>query len=426
MMSQLQEEFPHESKHINFTSARSILRYTMRPVRFWQLGRFPKKKGRDILTHRERDENKFNTTRWDAGSVREESERREPRRRSRRKRYPSGAAYVAMILIISAIIAGGSWLLANDLLALNKADKSAVVQIDDGDSMLAVANKLKKNGLIDFRGLFLMYGAVSHAGSKITNGTYELNTNMDYRALIVAMSPSSGDRLTVTVTVPEGYTAKQIIDLLVKNGVNTEDKLTDAMANGDYDYSFLADKQKGSISRMEGYLFPDTYQFYCGEDATKVVKKFLSNFNTKMDADIMKQVEASDYSLDQIITVASLIEKETDGTDRAKIASVIYNRLKNTSAETAGYLQIDASLLYALPGHTGDITDADKETDSPYNLYKHKGLPPTPIANPGIESIKAALSPEKTSYYYYALGSDKLHHFFATYREHVNFLNSLK
>ena len=330
-----------------------------------------------------------------------------------------------MILIISAIIAGGGWLLANDLLALNKTPKTAVVEIDDGDSMMQIAGKLKKNGLIEFRGLFLMYSAVSHAGNKITNGTYNLNTNMDYRALIVAMGSSSGDRLTVTVTVPEGYTVQQTIDLLVKNGVNTEDKLTDAIANGDYDYDFLANKEKGDISRMEGYLFPDTYEFYCGEDATKVVKKFLKNFNSKMDDDMMAQVEASGHSLDEIITVASLIEKETDGTDRTKIASVIYNRLKNPKAETAGFLQIDASLLYALPGHTGDITDADKETDSPYNLYKYKGLPPTPIANPGIESIKAALSPAKTSYYYYALGNDKLHHFFATYREHVNFLNSL-
>lgn len=375
------------------------------------------------MTQRRRDGGRFNTTRWDVGSVREESERREARRH--KKRFLSGAPYVAMILIISAIVAGGGWLLANDLLALNKEPKTAVVEIDEGDSMMKVAGKLKKNGLIEFRGFFLMYSAVSHAGNKITNGTYNLNTNMDYRALIVAMGSSSGDRLTVTVTVPEGYTVQQTIDLLVKNGVNTEDKLTDAIANGDYDYDFLADKEKGDISRMEGYLFPDTYEFYCGEDATKVVKKFLRNFNSKMDDDMMAQVDSSGHSLDEIITVASLIEKETDGTDRAKIASVIYNRLKNTTAETAGFLQIDASLLYALPDHTGDITDADKETDSPYNLYKYKGLPPTPIANPGIESIKAALSPAKTSYYYYALGNDKLHHFFATYREHVNFLNSL-
>ncbi len=375
------------------------------------------------MTQRRRDGGKFNTTRWDVGSVREEIEHREPRRR--KKRFLSGAPYVAMILIISAIIAGGGWLFANDLLALNKEAKTAVVEIDDGDSMMQIAGKLKKNGLIDFRGLFLMYGAVSHAGNKITNGTYNLNTNMDYRALIVAMGSSSGDRLTVTVTVPEGYTVQQTIDLLVKNGVNTEDKLTDAIANGDYDYAFLAEKEKGNINRMEGYLFPDTYEFYCGEDATKVVKKFLKNFNSKMDADLMAKVESSGHSLDEIITVASLIEKETDGTDRAKIASVIYNRLKNPRAETAGFLQVDASLLYALPDHTGDITDAEKETDSPYNLYKYKGLPPTPIANPGIESIKAALSPAKTSYYYYALGNDKLHHFFATYREHVNFLKSL-
>ena len=99
--------------------------------------------------------------------------------------------------------------------------------------------------------------------------------------------------------------------------------------------------------------------------------------------------------------------------------------MKN-SGETAGYLQIDAALLYALGEHKEVLTDADKEIDSPYNLYKNKGLPPTPICNPGMSSIRSALYPDNTSYYFYALGEDGVHHFFKTYREHLNFLESLK
>ena len=114
----------------------------------------------------------------------------------------------------------------------------------------------------------------------------------------------------------------------------------------------------------------------------------------------MTQVEESSYSLQEIITIASLIEEETDGTDQANIASVIYNRLEGSGNKqgTYGLLQIDASLLYALPDHTGPITSADMQTDSPYNLYQNAGLPPTPISNPGLASIDAALNPNSTDY----------------------------
>ncbi len=201
--------------------------------------------------------------------------------------------------------------------------------------------------------------------------------------------------------------------------------LTKAAASTDFEYDFLAEKELGDASRLEGYLFPDTYQFYCGGDPEDVLNKMLKNFDTKMDEQLMAAVKSSPYTLDEIITIASLIEKETDGNDDGKISSVIRNRLKS-SGETAGYLQIDAALLYAMPEHKEVLTDADKEIDSPYNLYKHKGLPPTPIANPGMSSIRAALYPDNTNYYFYALGNDGVHHFFKTYREHVNFLNSLK
>ena len=140
----------------------------------------------------------------------------------------------------------------------------------------------------------------------------------------------------------------------------------------------------------------------------------------------MTQVEESSYSLQEIITIASLIEEETDGTDQANIASVIYNRLEGSGNKqgTYGLLQIDASLLYALPDHTGPITSADMQTDSPYNLYQNAGLPPTPISNPGLASIDAALNPNSTDYYYYALGTDGKHHFSTTLSEHNAFLAS--
>ena len=249
---------------------------------------------------------------------------------------------------------------------------------------------------------------------------------MDYRALLNSLSSSSSNRKEVEVTITEGMTVQQIFQLLEEEGVSTVEKLNDMAANHDYAFSFLQDIPLGDPNRLEGYLFPDTYEFYVGHNAEDALDRLIRNFVSRMDEDRMTQVEESSYSLQEIITIASLIEEETDGTDQANIASVIYNRLEGSGNKqgTYGLLQIDASLLYALPDHTGPITSADMQTDSPYNLYQNAGLPPTPISNPGLASIDAALNPNSTDYYYYALGTDGKHHFSTTLAEHNAFVNS--
>lgn len=152
------------------------------------------------------------------------------------------------------------------------------------------------------------------------------------------------------------------------------------------------------------------------------INKLLVYFDSMVTDDIRAQVEETGYSLREILTIASMIERETDGSDREEIASVIYNRLEHPEGETVGLLQIDATLAYINGGKVP--TEADKAIDSPYNTYMYKGLPPAPIANPGMEAIMAALEPTDTSYFYYALGDDNLHHFFNTYDQLQSFLNS--
>ena len=152
-----------------------------------------------------------------------------------------------------------------------------------------------------------------------------------------------------------------------------------------------------------------------GEDPKYVINKMLVNFDSKVDDAVRQKISETGYSIRDILTIASMIEKETDGTDRTTIASVIYNRLNNPGASTAGYLQIDATIQYVLP--EGKIVQ-----ESDYQGVD--SLPPGPIANPGMESITAALNPQSTNYYYYALGDDHLHHFFSSYAEHQAFLNS--
>ena len=376
------------------------------------------------------DYKRGDTASWDTEQVRRsQSGQTAPSRRprKRKKRRFNIFTYLLFVLITSAILAGVGWLLINDLCAFNKEDITATIEVTADDTVSTIADKLEDAGLIQYKWFFKLFATVADAKDKIGTGTYELNTDMDYRALIVGMHNSSGNLNsdTVRITIPEGYTVAQIIHLMAEKGVNTEENLLEAAKTAAFDYEYI-DNNSEDISRLEGYLFPDTYDFYLNEKPANALNRLIKNFDSKLDDDLLAQAEARGYDLKKIITIASLIEKETDGTDQVKIASVIYNRLDGPGDKggTYGLLQIDASLLYALPDHEGAITNADKQTDSKYNLYKYAGLPPTPIANPGLASIEAALEPAETNYYYYALGKDGKHHFSATLQEHNAFLNS--
>ena len=350
------------------------------------------------------EDNYDQTARWDAESVREaeqrtqhrstrsSAERQKLKKKGQRRRF---TLWLAFVLITSAILAGVGWLLANDMCSFNKAPVETTIEITRDDNLNTIATKLHDEGLIKYKWFFKAFGRLRHAESRIGIGTYAVDSDMDYDALINRMSNK-----------------------------NTAEKLTDAAMNSDFNYSFIDNNKKGDLTRLEGYLFPDTYEFFVDEDPTHALSRLLDNFNTKMSDELMQKVEASGYSLNQILTIASLIEKETDGTDRENIASVIYNRLNNIG-ETYHKLQIDASLIYGLgDNYTGTLTSSDLNYNTPYNLSMYEGLPPTPIANPGLASIRAALEPAQTNYYFYALGKDGVHHFFKTYAEHSSFVSS--
>ena len=370
------------------------------------------------------------TASWDAQEVRQaQGARREPtpahhsKSRHRRRRRNSLAVlvgYLIFVLLASAILAGVGWMLGSDFCAFNRgALRETSVEVTAEDSVSTVADKLQDAGLIKYKWFFKLYAGISHADKKIGIGTYTLNTEMDYRALILGMHNSSGNLTaeTVTVTIPEGYTVRQTIRLLAEKGVNTEENLLEAAKTANYDYSFI-DNSSEDVTRLEGYLFPDTYEFYVKENADSALSRLLANFQDRIvdDPDLAPLIANSSYSLKEIVIMASLIEKETDGTDRTLISSVIHNRLENVG-ETAHLLQIDASLVYAAGR---EITEDDYQTlDSPYNLYTHQGLPPTAIANAGKASIQAALQPDDTNYYFYVLNPDTQRHVFSrTLSEH--------
>ncbi|MBQ3404976.1 MAG: endolytic transglycosylase MltG [Oscillospiraceae bacterium] len=345
------------------------------------------------------------------------------RHKARTTGIVGGLLYFIFVLCVSAALAAILWLAASDVLALGRSPGEAEVTIPDKATAEEMADALFDADLIRYKKLFVFYAGMSHAEDKVSGGTYVLDGSYDYRALVNGMTSTGGTRVEVSVTVPEGYTLAQIIELLEENKVCSSDELWDAAANYNFEeFDFLPTDDIGDKYRLEGYLFPDTYKFYVNDTASRVLGKFLSNFESKWPEEYTERASNRGLTMKQIITVASMIEKEAGSdSERATISSVIFNRLNNPGAKTAGYLQIDACLYYAA-SRTGQ--EVSTSMDDPYNTYMYKGLTPGPISNPGAASIKAALWPEDTNYFYYGLSTEGTHKFFRSYDSFVNFLNS--
>lgn len=386
----------------------------------------------EIFAHHDEVTGNSNPQPQKQSDARLEKEFQPPVRRAREKRTGcmGGLMYFVFVVSVSVIIACLVWMAATDVLALNKGDVSAIVELpdeiftvtvnDEGKKVKEadisyVAQELKDNGIIEYKWLFKLYCAVSDAKMKLDEGSYELHTTYDYRALIKKMQTGSNAMLTTDVTIPEGYSMEKIFQTLEEKNVCDYDDLMDAAANYEFSYSFLGDIKTGDATRLEGYLFPDTYQFYTGMEPSSVIAKFLENFRGRMTAEMLDDAQSSGYGLSGIVNIAALIEKEAANNDeRALIASVIYNRLKDGMP-----LQIDSSSLYTHQDHEGAPTaEMLADASDPYNTRINKGLPPTPICNPGIASIRAALNPSSTNYYFYALDTETgTHKFFKTANE---------
>ncbi len=347
------------------------------------------------------------------------------RKRSYRTGLRGGLMYFGFVICISVILASVGWLAADDVLSLNKDYVEAEVYVGEKLDMKQVSAELYNKGLIKYPQLFRIFAKLMKAETKMDPGVYTLTSKLDYNAMVHAMHQSDAgpvERATVTVMIPEGKTLKQTFQILAEHGVCPYETLLECAANYEFKYDFLEDIPYGKETRLEGYLFPDTYQFYASSSPEEAIDKFLSNFNSKFNAEMRLQAEEMGYSLHEIVTIASLVEMEAGkDAERPTIASVIYNRL---SSSYYPYLQIDAAIQYALEERKESLTYEDLEIDSPYNTYKYTGLPPGPIANPGLASIRAALNPEDTGYYFYALNKTGSHNFFATQSQFEYFVNS--
>ena len=370
--------------------------------------------------------------------------------------------WLAIILVIGVSLGRTIWICCSDLMAFGKPDQAITVTITDSEvrqkadktkdvDIDSIANKLAEAGLIEHPDLFKLFATLTGKDQDIAPGTYTLNSYFDYNAMINGMTYSAPAREIVTVLVPEGYNCAQLFALLEEKGVCTVDELEDYAANGELsDFWFLEGVKRGHKYCLEGYLFPDTYEFYTNDEPKRVLEKFLKDFDYRF-SDLMradfeemkerygKMLASHGYSADhiaqnpltmhQLVTLASIVERESsNGSESFDIASVFYNRLTNT--KEFPFLDADATVHYAIGDYFGEIkklTQNHLATESPYNTRGYqKGLPPGPICNPGIYSLYAVLDPNETDFHYYVLNPKSgVHIFSRTYNEHQQRLKEL-
>ena len=341
----------------------------------------------------------------------------------------STVIWLALIVVIGSTLGRTLWVCAADLLALGKTPQEVTVTIEADDDLQVISEKLQKAGMVRYPKLFQKFAELTGKGENILVGSITFNDEIvyDYNALINAMSYRGSATVTVEVMIPEGYSCAQIFELLAEKGVCSVAELEEYAANGELkSYWFLDGVERGHKYCLEGFLFPDTYEFYMDDEPKRVLEKFLNDFeyrftNRMVDKFVAlnNKMGSAKLTIRELVTLASIIEKEkANNLEGYTISSVFINRL--THAASFPYLNSDATILYATEYYNkGElITDAQINA-SPYNTYTQKGLPPGPIGNPGLSSLDAALEPEDTDYYYFIFDKEAgVHRFSKTLDEH--------
>ncbi len=308
------------------------------------------------------------------------------------------STFIILIVILAIIIMMFIGFINLDKPMDPSSNESVSVVIPRGSATSDIASILEEKSVIDSAFKFKILSKIKGYDGKFKSGEYSFNKSM--KPSEIASVIIKGIDNKNTVTIPEGFSIYKIGKRLEEKGICTQSEFENELENGNFDYSFLPNDISG-IERYEGYLYPDTYSFSEHTTAHDIIKACLDNFEKKYNNEIKKITKKSDKSLEEIMTVASIVEREAVKSDeRPLVAGVIYNRLgKNMK------LQMCSTVQYLLKEDKPVLSIADTEISSDYNTYIHEGLPPGPICNPGMASIKAAANPEKTKYIYFVVSS---------------------
>jgi UPF0755 protein len=284
---------------------------------------------------------------------------------------------------------------------------SKVVVIPDGATFQYVAALLERERLIKSRSAFVILGKSQSADRKIHAGEYELNPGMTPAEILSKLL--NGQVLLHPLTIPEGLTITQIADVVSQQGLTDRAEFL-RLAK---DQAFIASLGI-KAETLEGYLYPNTYKFPRVVKAREVLVAMVEQLRKVVGPDLLARMLELKMTMHEVLTLASVIEKETGANgERSEISAVFHNRLKKHIP-----LQSDPTVIYGLPSFDGNLRKKDLSNPSPYNTYRVKGLPPGPIANPGIQAIRATLYPSNSRSLYFVSRNDGTHKFSATLMEH--------
>ena len=317
---------------------------------------------------------------------------------------------VGIIVLAGALVAWFRWELATPYYGAESAE--TFVDIPHGAGTVAIADALVGARMLRHRLPFVLYVRWRGVARRLQAGEYRFEAPVRPADIVERMI--RGDIYYRTVTIPEGLTARETVSLIARNGLGNEKELNQLLLKTEW----IADLDPAAAS-LEGYLFPDTYRFSRRATSEEILKTLVQEFRARTSKLLAPALLPRGWSLPRIVTLASLIEKEAKSAgDRRLVASVLINRLRLKMP-----LGCDPTIIYVLKQagtFDGNLRKSDLGIDSPYNTYLHQGLPPGPIANPGLDSLDAALSPAASDFLYYVSRNDGTHVFSKDFRSHAN------
>lgn len=289
----------------------------------------------------------------------------------------------------------------------DKTDNQATFIIHAGETFNELAARLKNKGIITSTTRFRFYSRITGSDKRLKAGEYRLSATMTPAHILDMLV--QGRSILYRLTIPEGYTIEQIAQEIARQGLGTAEDIQMLATD-----PLVAQSNAIEAQTLEGYLFPDTYYFPKDVEPRKIIAKMVKRFKAQFQPVWEQRAKELDFSVHQIVTLASIIEKETGApSERPVIASVFHNRLKKKMR-----LESDPTVIYGIPNFDGNIKRHHLQTRTPYNTYKIRGLPPGPIANPGSASIEAALYPDQTDFLYFVAKQDGTHHFSTNIKDH--------
>jgi len=355
----------------------------------------------------------------------EEKQPEKPVKKKKKRKKQRGLSILIHILIIcglSLILATYGLVAMNDFSGFLKSDEIIAVSIPEKADTKQVAEILKENGIISQSLTFRIYVRVFYPSISYYADIYNLNPKDGYDNIIDTIRNKAKVKEEVSVVIPEGYKLDQIVELLAEKGVGDKVRFYNALEDADFSqFEFMKDVPVNDIRqyRLEGYLFPDTYNFFKGDAEASSIKRLLSNYQTKITPEHYEKAQKLGMTMDQVITLASVIQKEAGLKEEMhNVSSVFHNRL----AKDSPYPKLQSDVTCWYPFGTRDEVPKSAQSEfydkNKYNTYIISGLPPGPICNPGIEAIEAALEPENTEYYFFLTDKNNKYYYAKTFPEH--------